>query len=51
MHDIYDSTVEAAVAVIPKLIEKGYQLVTISEMAEARGISLENGKVYGRFYP
>lgn len=51
MHDIYDSTVEAAATVIPKLIEKGYQLVTISEMAEARGISLENGKVYGRFYP
>lgn len=51
MHDIYDSSVEAAVTVIPKLIENGYQLVTIRELAEAREVSLENGKVYGRFYP
>lgn len=51
MHDIYESSVEAAVTVIPRLIEEGYQLVTISELAEARGITLENGKVYGRFYP
>ena len=51
MHDIYQPTVDSVAIVIPKLIEKGYQVVSVSEMAEARGITLENGKVYGRFYP
>lgn len=51
MHDIYSSTVDAVEIVIPKLIEKGYQIVTVSEMAEARGVALENGKIYARFYP
>lgn len=37
MHDIHDSTVEAAVRIIPKLHEMGYQLVTISELAEVEG--------------
>lgn len=50
MHDIYDTTVQAAMEFIPQLIERGYQLVTVSEMAEARGITLENGVRYSRFY-
>ncbi|MBQ6554095.1 MAG: polysaccharide deacetylase family protein [Firmicutes bacterium] len=37
MHDIHDSTVEAAVRIIPKLHEMCYQLVTISELAEVEG--------------
>ena len=37
MHDIHDSTVEAAVRIIPWLHEQGYQLVTISELAEVEG--------------
>lgn len=49
MHDIHSSTVDASLQLIPKLIENGYQLVTVSEMAEARGIILENGKVYTDF--
>ena len=49
MHDIHSSTVDAALQLIPKLIENGYQLVTVSEMAEARDIILENGKVYTDF--
>lgn len=51
LHDIYQSTVDSVAIVIPKLIEKGYQIVSVSELAEARGITLENGKVYGGFYP
>ena len=31
---------------IPKLVEQGYQLVTVSELAEARGVVLENGHQY-----
>lgn len=31
-HDIYDSTAEAIERIIPELIKKGYQLVTVSDM-------------------
>ena len=49
MHDIHSPSVDAAIYLIPKLIEDGYQLVTVSEMAEARGITMENGAVYTDF--
>lgn len=49
LHDLYDTTVQAVIDVIPKLIERGYQLVTVSEMAKARGITMENGIKYGHF--
>lgn len=51
LHDIHDFSVEATIALIPQLIEQGYQLVTVSEMAEARGIEMVNGKKYFNFYP
>lgn len=50
MHDIYKSTAEASKTFIPRLIEMGYQLVTISEMAESRGISLTAGQQYYNMY-
>lgn len=50
MHDIYASTVEAVKIMIPILQERGYQIVTVSEMAEMRGITLENGQRYYSFY-
>lgn len=40
MHDIYPSTAEAVKKIVPKLIEDGYQLVTVSEMLAAKN----NGK-------
>ncbi len=46
MHDIYPSTAEACETLIPWLIEQGYQLATVPEMMEARGISMENGQMY-----
>lgn len=49
LHDIHETTVKAAMELIPTLIKKGYQLVTVSEMAEARGVELENGEVYYHF--
>lgn len=49
MHDIHSTSVDAAIALIPKLIDNGYQLVTVSELAEARGLKLENGSVYTDF--
>ena len=45
-HDLYESTADAIEIIVPKLIEEGYQLVTVSEMFEAKGITLENGKSF-----
>ena len=49
LHDIHGSSVDAALTLIPKLVDAGYQLVTVSEMAEARGIHMESGGVYTDF--
>lgn len=50
MHSIYDSTAAATEAIVPWLISQGYQLVTVSELAEARGIDMQNGASYHSFY-
>lgn len=50
MHDIYESTLEASKTVIPELIERGYQLVTVSEMSEYRDVILQAGKSYYHMY-
>lgn len=49
MHDIHTESVDAALKLVPKLEKEGYQLVTISEMAEAKGQKLENGEKYCDF--
>ena len=46
MHDIHEWSVDAAIRLIPDLMEEGYKLVTVQELAQAKGITLENGKVY-----
>lgn len=51
MHDTYKSSAEAALRIIPELKRRGYQLVTVSELARTRGIALEPGNVYGNLYP
>ncbi|HVI39719.1 MAG TPA: polysaccharide deacetylase family protein [Anaerovoracaceae bacterium] len=51
MHDIYKTSAEAASRIIPELKRRGYQLVTVSELARARGIPLKPGNVYGNLYP
>ena len=48
MHDIYQSTRDASLVLIPRLRREGYQLVTVSELAQYRGYSLEKGKKYNR---
>lgn len=42
MHDIHEPSVNAALRIIPDLIAKGYKLVTVSELAEAKGVTLQN---------
>ena len=49
MHGIYDSTADAVARLVPELINKGYQLVTVSELAEYKGYTLKPGKVYLNF--
>ncbi len=49
MHDIHSPSVDAAIELIPRLINNGYQLVTVTELAEARGIVLKNGVSYTDF--
>ena len=51
MHDLHDPTTEAAKTIVPYLIEEGYQLVTVSELAECRGIELEDGTRYYSMRP
>lgn len=48
MHDIHAESKDAAIEVIPLLIDEGYQIVTVDEMMSTRGIEMENGKTYSR---
>lgn len=49
LHDIHSETIDASVELIPMLLEEGYQLVTVSEMAAVKGVSLEAGERYTDF--
>lgn len=49
MHDIYKPTRDASLTIIPQLRRMGYQLVTVSELAEYRGASLKKGRIYHSF--
>lgn len=48
MHDIHRPTAMAAKTIIPWLAKKGYQLVTVSELADCRG-GMKNGVTYSSF--
>ena len=49
MHGIYSSTLEAVKILVPELQKKGYQFVTVSEMAKYKGVKLKAGKLYCNF--
>lgn len=46
MHDIYDTTVDAAIEMMDRLIAEGYTLVTVPELLEAYEGTIVAGKVY-----
>ena len=50
MHDIHETSVEAAEILIPALKSMGYDLVTVGNLSKASGIALERGKVYSSFH-
>lgn len=50
MHDIHYSTIVAAEKIIPALKKRGYQLVTVSQLAKYKGkTTLRAGKTYYNF--
>ncbi len=46
MHDLYGSTASATEQIVPWLNKKGYQLVTVTELMDAKGITMQNGTAY-----
>lgn len=50
MHDLYETTAQAAEVLIPELTARGYQLVTVSELASYRG-GMQPGHKYSQFRP
>ncbi len=49
MHELYSQSGDAVLRIIPELAGRGFQMVTISEMAAARGYDLQAGKLYSSF--
>ncbi len=50
MHDLYVPTAQAVEEFVPWLVNKGYQLVTVSELMSARGVTMKNGEPYYNGY-
>ncbi len=48
MHDVYEPTADAVERLVPELIDRGYQLVTVHELAALKGEKLKKGKTYIR---
>lgn len=46
LHDIYPSSVEAALRLVDRLRQEGYQLVTVRELLALNGIAPEAGVLY-----
>ena len=51
LHDMTDSSVDAALSVIDSLQQRGFRFVTVSELARCRRTGIEPGKTYRCFPP
>ena len=49
LHDMTDSSVRASLHIVDALLEEGFAVVTVSEMARLRGIRPKPGQMYARF--
>lgn len=49
LHDMSDSSVAAALAIVDELKAQGFRFVTVAELARLKGVAIEPGKVYKRF--
>ncbi len=45
-HDIYDSSVDAAVQVVDALLQQGAQFMTVEQLLQAKGVTPEKGVIY-----
>jgi len=51
LHDIYPTSVQAALDIVDALHQKGFLFVTVDELARERHVELTPGQVYREFYP
>ncbi len=51
MHDIYPNSKKALPKLIDTLRENGYEIVSVSELAKLRKVSLSPGRIYYNFRP
>ena len=51
LHDIYPTSVSAALQVVDALHRKGFLFVTVEELAHQRHVELKAGETYRCFYP
>lgn len=49
MHSIHNETADAVEVLVPDLLDRGYQVVSISELAYYKGYTLETGTIYYGF--
>lgn len=50
LHDIYPTSVEAALRIVDALHQKGFYFVTVNELADQRHVDLKAGSTYRNFY-
>lgn len=48
LHDIYESSVDAALQIVDRLLEQGFCLVTVEQLLQLRGVPAESGVEYRR---
>ena len=51
LHDMSDSSVDAALAIVDGLQARGFEFVTVSELAKLRNVTITPGKTYTAFPP
>ncbi len=49
MHSIYSETADAVELLVPDLLDRGYQIVSVSELAYYKGYTLETSTIYYGF--
>ena len=49
LHDMSDSSVQAALDIVDVLLDQDYEIVTVSRLVRIRGVKLRPGQVYTRF--
>ena len=51
MHDIYDTSVDAALSIVDILLDRGYCFVTVEQLITLRGQTPEKGRLYTALRP